>query len=53
MKKIIRRVLGFCLTTYQTIDTLGAYGNNGYNTAEEHFLCSGSRYKKPFAVERA
>ncbi len=42
-----------CLTTSLTIDTLGAYGNNGYKTAKEHFSCSRNRYKKPFAAERA
>jgi len=41
------------LTTYLTIDTLGAHGNNGYKTAEENLLWSRNRYKKPFAVERA
>ncbi len=41
------------LTTYQTIDTLGAHGNNGYKTAKEHFSCSRNPYKKAFAAERA
>ena len=40
------------LTTYLTIDSLGAHGNNGYKTAEEDFSWSGNGYKKPFAVER-
>ncbi len=41
------------LTTFLTIDTLGAHGNNGYKTAKEQFLRSGNRYKKPFVAERA
>ncbi len=41
------------LTTYLTIDRLGAHGNNGYKTAKEHFPWSGNGYKKPFAAERA
>ncbi len=40
------------LTTYLTIDTLRAYGNNGYKTAKEHFSRSRNGYKKPFAAER-
>lgn len=40
------------LTTYQTIDTHVAYGNNGYKTAKEHFSRRGNGYKKPFAAER-
>ncbi len=42
-----------CLTTYLTIDSSGAHGNNGYKTAKEHLPWSGNRYKKPFVVERA
>lgn len=40
------------LTTYLTIDTLGAHGNNVHKTAKEHLLWSGNGYKKPFALER-
>ncbi len=43
----------YSLTTYLTIDSSGAHGNNGYKTAKEHFSCSRNRYKKPFAAERA
>ncbi len=41
------------LTTYLTIDTSGAHGNNVYKTAEEHFPWSGNGYKKPSAAESA
>jgi len=40
------------LTTYLTIDSSGAHGNNGYKTAEEDLPWSGNGYKKPFAAER-
>ena len=40
------------MTTYLTIDSSGAHGNNGYKTAEEDLLWSGNGYKKPFAAER-
>ena len=40
------------MTTYLTIDTFGAHGNNGYRTAKEYFAWSGNGYKKPFAVDR-
>ncbi len=40
------------MTTYLTIDSSGAHGNNGYKTAEEDLLRSGNGYKKPFAAER-
>ncbi len=40
------------LTTYLTIDTLGAHGNNGYKTAKEYSPWSENGYKKPFAAER-
>ena len=41
------------MTTYLTIDSSGAHGNNGYKTAEEDLPWSGNGYKKPFAAERA
>ena len=40
------------MTTYLTIDSSGAHGNNGYKTPEDDLLCSGNGYKKPFASER-
>ncbi len=40
------------LTTYLTIDSSGAHGNNGYKTAEEDLPWSRNGYKKPFAAER-
>ncbi len=43
----------YSLTTYLTIDTFGAHGNNGYKTAKDDLPWSGNGYKKPFAVERA
>ncbi len=41
------------MTTYLTIDSSGAHGNNGYKTAKEDLLRSGNGYKKPFAAERS
>ncbi len=41
------------MTTYLTIDSSGAHGNNGYKTAKEDLLWSGNGYKKPFAAERS
>ena len=40
------------MTTYLTIDSSGAHGNNGYKTAKEDLLWSGNGYKKPIAAER-
>lgn len=40
------------MTTYLTIDSSGAHGNNGDKTAEDDLLYSGNGYKKPFAAER-
>ena len=40
------------MTTYLTIDSSGAHGNNGYKTAKEDLPWSGNGYKKAFAVER-
>ena len=40
------------MTTYLTIDSFGAHGNNGYKTAKEDLPWSGNGYKKPLAVER-
>ena len=40
------------MTTYLTIDSSGAHGNNGYKTAKENLPWSGNGYKKPFAAER-
>ena len=40
------------MTTYLTIDSSGAHGNNGYKTAKEDFPWNRSGYKKPFAAER-
>lgn len=39
------------LTTYLTIDSSGAHGNNGYKTAEEDLPWSRNGYKKPFVSE--
>ena len=39
-------------TTYLTIDSSGAHGNNGYKTVKEDLPCSGNGYKKPLAAER-
>ena len=41
------------MTTYLTIDSSGAHGNNGYKTAKEDLPWSGNGYKKPFAAERS
>ena len=41
------------MTTYLTIDSSGAHGNNGYKTAKEDLLWSGNGYKNPFVAERA
>lgn len=41
------------LTTYLTIDSFGAHGNNGYKTAKGDFLWSVNGCKKPFAAEKA
>lgn len=41
------------MTTYLTIDSSGAHGNNGYKTAKEDLLWSGNGYKKAFAAERS
>ena len=40
------------MTTYLTIDSPGAHGNNGYKTAIENLSQSRNGYKKPFVVER-
>ena len=40
------------MTTYLTIDSSGAHGNNGYKTAKEDLLWSGNGYKKAFVAER-
>ena len=40
------------MTTYLTIDSSGAHGNNGYKIAKEDLPWSGNGYKKPFAAER-
>lgn len=40
------------MTTYLTIDSFGAHGNNGYKTAKEDLTWRGNGYKKPFATER-
>ena len=40
------------LTTYLTIDSSGAHGNNGYKTAQEYFSWSENGYKKPLIAER-
>ena len=42
----------FWVTTYLTIDSFGAYGNNEYKTAKEHLSWSENRYKKSFVAER-
>jgi|GEM_PF-5032721 len=39
------------LTTYLTIDSSGAHGNNGYKTAKEDFLWGRNGYKKPFMAD--
>ena len=41
----------FPLTTYLTIDSFGAHGNNGYKIAKEDFLWSGNGYKKEFGAD--
>ncbi len=41
------------MTTYLTIDSSGAHGNNGYKTAKEDLPWSGNGYKKPTVAERA
>lgn len=43
----------YSTTTYLTIDSFGAHGNNGYKTVKEDLLWSENGYKKPFATERA
>lgn len=40
------------MTTYLTIDSSGAHGNNGYKTAKEDLPWSTNGYKKPFVAER-
>ena len=40
------------MTTYLTIDSSGAHGNNGYKTAKEDLPWSGNDYKKAFVAER-
>lgn len=40
------------MTTYLTIDSSGAHGNNGYKTAKEDLPWSGNGYKKAFVAER-
>lgn len=40
------------MTTYLTIDSSGAHGNNGYKIVKEDLTWSGNGYKKPFAAER-
>ena len=40
------------MTTYLTIDSPGAHGNNGYKTAIENLSQSRNGYKKPFVAER-
>ena len=40
------------LTTYLTIDSSRAHGNNRGKTTKEHFPWSRNRYKKPFAAKR-
>ncbi len=39
------------MTTYLTIDRLGAHGNNGHKIAKEDFVWSGNGYKKPFGAD--
>ena len=40
------------MTTYLTIDSFEAHGNNGDKTTKEDFVWSGNGYKKLFAVDR-
>jgi len=40
------------LTTYLTIDSSGAHGNNGYKIAIENLSQSRNGYKKPFVAEK-
>ena len=39
------------MTTYLTIDSSGAHGNNGYKIVKDDLLWSGNGYKKPFVAE--
>lgn len=40
------------MTTYLTIDSSGAHGNNGYKTFKGDLPWSGKGYKKPFVAKR-